>query len=59
MIESLLRRILAQLDAPAPKVVATGGLAPVFAAHIELINEVAPELTLDGLRLIYERNGGK
>jgi len=59
MIESLLRRILAQLDAPAPRVIATGGLAPVFAAHIALIDEVAPELTLDGLRLIYELNCGK
>lgn len=59
MIESLLRRILAQLDAPETKVVATGGLAPVFKAHINLIDEFAPELTLDGLRLIYELNRGK
>ena len=56
MIETLLRRILAQLDAPDTKVVATGGLAPDFAAHIDLIDEIAPELTLDGLRLIYELN---
>lgn len=59
MIESLLRRILAQLDAPETKVVATGGLAPVFKAQIDLIDEFAPELTLDGLRLIYELNRGK
>jgi len=59
MIEALLRRILAQLDAPGISVVATGGLAPVFTAHIDLIDEVAPELTLDGLRLIYELNCGK
>ncbi len=56
LIESLLTRILAQLDAPAARVIATGGLAPVFQAHIDLIDEVAPELTLDGLRLIYELN---
>ena len=56
LIEALLKRILAQLDAPATSVVATGGLAPIFKAHIELIDEVAPELTLDGLRLIYELN---
>ena len=30
LVESLLRRILAQLDSPATRVVATGGLAPVF-----------------------------
>lgn len=59
MIESLLRRILAQLDAPAAKVVATGGLATVFKEHIDLIDEVAPELTLDGLRLIHELNRDK
>lgn len=58
MIESLLRRILAQLDAPETTVVATGGLAPVFKAHIDLIDEFAPALTLDGLRLIYELNRG-
>lgn len=59
MIESLLRRILAQLDAPETRVVATGGLAPVFKAHIDRIDEFASELTLDGLRLIYELNRGK
>ena len=59
MIEALLRRILAQLDAPGVRIVATGGMASVFAAHIGLIDEVAPELTLDGLRLIYELNCGK
>lgn len=58
MIEAPLRRVLAQLDSPATRVVATGGLAAVFKAHIGLIDEVAPELTLDGLRLIYELNCG-
>ena len=56
LVESLLKRILAQLDAPETRVVATGGLAPVFKAHVDLIDEVAPELTLDGLRLIYDLN---
>ena len=56
MIEALLRRILAQLDAPETRVIATGGLALVFKAHINLIDKFAPELTLDGLRLIYELN---
>lgn len=56
MIESLLRRIMAQLDSPETQVVATGGLASIFNEHIDLIDKVAPELTLDGLRLIYELN---
>ena len=54
LIESLLGRILAQLDSPTTQVIATGGLAQVFREHITRIDHVAPELTLDGLRLIYE-----
>ncbi len=54
MINALLQRIMAELDSPATRVVATGGLAPAFKEHIETIDHVAPELTLDGLRLIYE-----
>lgn len=56
MIEGLLTRIIAQLHSDQIQVVATGGLAPVFAEHISRIDDVAPELTLDGLRLIYEMN---
>ena len=56
MIDALLGRILAQLDSPTTRVVATGGLAPVFMRHIPGIDALAPELTLDGLRLIYEMN---
>ena len=59
MIESLLERIIAQLDSPGTTVIATGGLAPVFNEHVALIDDVAPELTLDGLRLIYEINREK
>ena len=59
MIESLLGRVTAQLDSADTKVIATGGLAPLFKAHIGLIDELAPQLTLDGLRLIYELNADK
>ena len=58
MIEGLLARIIAELDAPAVQVVACGGLAALFKAHIPRIDHAAPELTLDGLRLIYELNRG-
>ena len=59
MIDGLLRRILLQLNDETTRVIATGGLAPSFKDHIPLIDDVAPTLTLDGLRLIYEMNSGK
>ncbi len=59
MIEGLLSRILDQLDNQLTQVIATGGLAPAFLEHVRSIDQVAPELTLDGLRLVYEMNCGK
>jgi type III pantothenate kinase len=37
-------------------VIATGGLAPLIRDHTNVIQEIAPFLTLDGLRIIYELN---
>lgn len=42
-----------------PKVIATGGLAPLIAGESKSIEAVEEFLTLDGLRLIYERSMGK
>jgi len=38
------------------QVIATGGLAPLFNEHTSVIDLIAPELTLDGLRIIYQKN---
>ena len=59
MIEGILTRIKGQLDSDKTQVIATGGLATVFKEHISLIDHIAPELTLDGLRMIYKMNNGK
>ena len=55
MIEGLVTRIQAEFERPL-KVLATGGLAPLFAEGTTLIGQIDPDLTLDGLRLLAERN---
>jgi type III pantothenate kinase len=43
-------------DTPRPpRVIATGGLAPLIATGSELIELVDETLTLEGMRLVYER----
>ena len=56
LVESLADRIKKELDDEAAKVVATGGLSSVIASQTPLFDAVAPWLTLDGLRLIAEKN---
>lgn len=55
MIEGLVAR-LKQEHGDQMKIIATGGLAPIFADWTDAIHNVSDSLTLDGLRLIYERN---
>jgi type III pantothenate kinase len=54
MVEGLVRRMKDELGGSAI-VVATGGLASVVAPESSLIEHVDPELTLRGLRLVWER----
>jgi type III pantothenate kinase len=54
-IDSLVRRIIGEVKF-TPRVVATGGLASLLAPSSETIEAVDDALTLQGLRLIEERN---
>jgi type III pantothenate kinase len=55
LIDGVLERMIAEMQMK-PHVIATGGLAHVFAGASKFIEEIDETLTLDGLRLIYERN---
>jgi type III pantothenate kinase len=55
LIEGLVGRIRTEFGRPM-RVIATGGLAPLFAGATSVIEDTDPNLTLWGLRLIYERN---
>ena len=55
LVDGILRRMIEELGR-RPTVIATGGLAPLIATASEYIEIVDRTLTLDGLRLVYERN---
>ena len=54
-VDGLVARMQKELGSRA-KVVATGGLAVIIAPEAKSIDVVEPMLTLEGLRIIYERN---
>ena len=55
LVEGMVARFRSELGADM-KVIATGGLAEVLARETAVIDIVAPWLTLDGLRIIWELN---
>jgi type III pantothenate kinase len=57
LVEGMVSRFKVELGADM-RVIATGGLAETVARHTSVIDILAPWLTLDGLRIIWEMNKG-
>jgi type III pantothenate kinase len=55
LIEGIVARIKGEFGA-AMKVIATGGLAPLFSEGTLVIEHIVPDLTLEGLRMLAARN---
>jgi type III pantothenate kinase len=55
MVEGMVARFRSELGSDM-KVIATGGLAEVVAKETDVVDIIAPWLTLDGLRIIWDLN---
>ena len=55
LVDGIIERMVAELGAPA-RVIATGGLARQISEDSRFIKQIDDMLTLDGLRILFERN---
>ncbi len=55
LVEGMVARFRKELG-PEMKSIATGGLASVIAGQTTVIDHIAPWLTLDGLKIVWELN---
>jgi len=55
MVEAMITRIKEQVQG-TPRIIATGGLAPLAQRHMDVIGEIDEHLLLQGLKLAYELN---
>jgi len=58
LVEGLLQRLTREMKT-SPVVVITGGLSSLIGPHIKAVTRIAPDLTLEGLRLIWDLNKRK
>lgn len=56
MVDNIVEQIKEEMEAPNAKVVATGGLSGLIISGTKNVKIIDKNLTLDGLRLIYEKN---
>jgi type III pantothenate kinase len=54
LVDGVLEKMIVEMNTK-PRVIATGGFAPLIADASRFIEKVDSTLTLDGLRLVYER----
>ena len=55
-VEKIVGRMKREMNCEGIKVIATGGMAHMVKDNSDVIDEINPDLTLTGLRLIYEKN---
>lgn len=55
MMEGLVARMRKEIGRPA-KVISTGGLATLFDQKTDLFDAIVPDLTVDGLAILYQRS---
>ena len=55
LVDGILARMFDELKS-RPKVIATGGLAPVIVSETKLVDAIEDDLTMEGLRILYARN---
>lgn len=55
LVDGLVKKLETELGFPC-KVIGTGGLAALIAGHAETLQEIDEHLTLEGLRILHERN---
>ncbi|MBQ6859264.1 MAG: type III pantothenate kinase [Clostridia bacterium] len=55
-VEKLVGAMKKEIGALDTKVIATGGMAHIVRNNSDVIDEINPDLTLTGLRIIYEKN---
>lgn len=56
MVDYLVERMEEELGVKSKEVIATGGLASAIASESKTITKIEKMLTLEGLRIIYEKN---